>query len=76
MLNVTKVIRGAREWPSDVGKFFQPNRNTRFSAVILWSTDYFVGDPTLRFTWDLIPNPHALVPLSNSIREALRRPQS
>jgi hypothetical protein len=65
------VPGGVSDWVPSITRCFQPNQNTRISAVVLYQAG-IIGNPLdFHRTWKVLPNPHAANPLPKVLLDAL-----
>jgi hypothetical protein len=66
------VSGGVGDWIPSITRCFQPNQNTRISAVALYQGG-IIGNPIdFHRTWKVLANPHAATPLPKELLDALR----
>lgn len=72
-IDASRILAGIRDWEAPIKSCFQPGRNTRLGAVVLFDRGSLVGGTKLWKRWKVIANPHARLPLSVDL---LRRIES
>lgn len=71
VVHVTGVPGSLPGWIPLVDRWFQPNRNTRVGAVVLYEERMFSGPHALRQRWHVMENPHARVKVPEPLLRAL-----
>ncbi len=71
-IDVSQVPGGMKEWVDPLQRRFQPTRNRRIGAVVLYEKSGLVG-PTSKIwpRWRVLRNPHAYVPAPQSLLDAI-----
>jgi hypothetical protein len=70
VLDISRVVGGAKEGKPKIEKRLQPNINTRVAAVVLVSTS--LGENGLELKGSYLPNKHAKKPLSPEAEAIIR----
>jgi hypothetical protein len=71
VMDVTRVIGGSGAWKPLIERCFQPTRNTRIGAVVLFEKGTIGPQAVVWERWTVARNPHARVPLSDTLLHAL-----
>jgi len=61
MMDVTQVLSGMRGWKKLLLRCFQPTRNLRIGAVVLFEGGIVAPQSDLWERWQVLRNPHALL---------------
>ncbi|SRR6266568_342598 len=71
VMNVTSVVGGMKGWTPLIENCFQPTRNRRIGAVVLYETA-IIGQKSQVWTrWRVIKNPHAYVPVPERLLDSI-----
>ncbi len=65
------VPGGVGDWVPSITRCFQPNQNTRISAVVLYQGGILGNPLDFHRTWKVLANPHAATPLPKDLLDAL-----
>jgi len=72
-IRVYQLPGGMKWWGPLTLRWFQPNRNRRVGAIVLYERSIVLETrPTMRQHWRIIENPYAYVPVPRSLIEAIR----
>jgi hypothetical protein len=71
VVRVTSVPGGMEWWLSLTQRWFQPTRNRRVGAVVLYETALIGTPPAVRQRWRIVENPYAYVPVPNELITAI-----
>jgi len=73
VVRVTNVPGGLKWWVPLGLRWFQPHRNRRVGAIVLFEQVPVVGTPpAMRQRWRVVENPYACEPVSRSLIESIR----
>ncbi len=71
IIDISKLISVTGPWIPIIYRCFQPERNTRFGAIILYTrTNVSNG---IQMEWSLIINPHAIKPIPKQTLEDIKK---
>ncbi len=71
IMNVTSVVGGMKGWTPLIEKCFQPTRNRRIGAVLLYEMMTVGLRAQIWERWRLVRNPHAYVPIPERLLDSL-----
>ncbi len=74
LIDANAMLGNLKENLKAVSTAFQPELNTRFSAAVLVSSFFSMKKPALDFTFNLVSNPYARVPVHQDFQRVLASP--
>jgi len=72
-IDVSRIPRGIRCWSALIQRRFQPNRNRRVGAVVLFVGHTQTESAIVKRRWSVLQNPYAYRPLPESLLNAIMR---
>jgi hypothetical protein len=72
VVRTTNVPGGMNEWLSLARRWFQPTRNRRVGAIILYDQAIGGRPPARRQHWRVVENPHAYITVPDSLIKSIR----
>jgi hypothetical protein len=76
VMDMTKVVAGVKAWRPLIERCFQPDRNRRFGAVVLFTSGFTVEKMSPVQQWVVLRNQHAYKSLPNELLQKIEVPQS
>ncbi len=73
VMDVSGIPGGIRSWSALIQRRFQPKRNRRFGAVVLFASHMQIKNATVKTQWSVLQNPYAYRPLPESLLNAIMR---